>query len=98
MAINMQMISPGGALPCGLTGGSSRAKDDQSKTFEKYPQNAVSFYINPQTEVHEPENWVIWQHLVCNENFLQFFIAKLMEENKKTSKFMYNYCCKGCND
>ena len=53
--------APGGGYShCGQTGGPVRAKEGQSKNFEKYPQMVVSFYKNPHMVVHEPENWVIW--------------------------------------
>ena len=50
---------PGGYSYCGLIGGPVRAKEGQSKNFEKCPYTAVSFYKNPQMVVHELENWVI---------------------------------------
>ena len=51
---------PGGYSHCGLIGGPVRAKEGQSKNFEKYPQMAVCFCKNPQMVVHELENWIIW--------------------------------------
>ena len=38
---------PGGYSHYGLTGGPVRAKEGQSKNFEKYPQMAVSFSQKP---------------------------------------------------
>ena len=51
----------GGGTPIvAWQGGPVRAKEGQSKNFEKYPHMVVSFYKNPHMVVHEPENWVIW--------------------------------------
>ena len=46
---------PGGHSHCGLTVGPVRAKEGQSKNFEKYPQMVVSIYKNPHMVVHETE-------------------------------------------
>ena len=58
---NARSPGGGGVLPLWPDrGGPVRAKEGQSKNFEKYPQMVVSFYKNPHMVVHEPENWVIW--------------------------------------
>ena len=55
-----------GVFHCGLIGGPFRAKQGQSKHFEKYSQMVISLYKNP--------HMVKFDHLVAssNEDLLQF--------------------------